>query len=110
MQWVQGSSPWRCTKDFTAFLYTHRRLWEQRSQLTLNLPFGSVVFSIYACRTNPLYHLRIGKIPPAVVCKGPGFESLEVHQKLNAYFIYYPQMLVGTKVATGSERATVQLD
>ena len=28
----------------------------------------------HACRANLLYHLRIGKIPPAVVCKGPGFE------------------------------------
>ena len=55
-------------------VFPHNVLMEHSVQLTLNLPFGSVVFSICACRTNPLYHLRIGKIPPAVVCKGPGFE------------------------------------
>ena len=69
-------------------------------QLTLNLPFGSVVFSIYACRANPLYHLRIGKIPHARYAVSSSCKQMrvrvtelakpthEVHQRIKHFFIY----------------------
>ena len=39
---------------------------------------GCFLFWLTCC-TIPRFDLRIGKIPPAVVCRGPGVESLEVH-------------------------------